>query len=269
MTATAAEPGFRIGLPDSEYRAIEAMSASLLRECYLGEGKHTPGSTERMAIGTAFHEQVQYGEVRSAYWVGMPVVEEETTSGTKYAGLNTKEGKAAWDEAIANMPVGLNPIRIQNKPEVTHGFANWVKESPDLSRLRGYCQQNPGRVEVSMVWDGDNGMAYKGRIDIVGETRLFDLKTTGCTTREQWLGTAWLKYDYGIQAAMYLWGYNLLAKHRLDTFTFIVCSKPSRSVWIIDCPKHVLEHGLREVYARSRYYQMSHYYHVLKETYRD
>jgi hypothetical protein len=259
MIAPAVQPGFHLQMPDADYRELDAISASDLRKCYLGEDKPTPGSIERMAMGTAFHEQVQYGEVRSAHWVDMPVVEEATTSGTKYAGLNTKEGKAAWDEATAEMPKGKNPIRIQNQPEVIHGFSNWVKENPDLSRMRSYCQQNPKRVEVSMVWGADE-LAYKGRIDLVGETRLFDLKTTGCTTLEQWLGSAWLKYDYGIQAAMYLWGFNLLAKNPINTFTFVVCSKPTRQVWIVDCPKHVLEHGLREVHARSRYYQL------LKET---
>jgi len=75
-----------------------------------------------------------------------------------------------------------------------------------------------GRRELSMVWlCPQTGLACKGRLDIeLPEARvLVDVKTTRTAARWAFASDV-AKYNYHVQAAWYLWGYERLTGERYD-----------------------------------------------------
>lgn len=78
---------------------------------------------------------------------------------------------------------------------------------------------NNGECEKPILWtDADTGLLCKGKVDILHNNILYDLKTTASKTEDEFLDS-FKKYDYDRQGAFYMDGCNV------DHMIFIAISK--------------------------------------------
>ena len=141
--------------------------------------------------------------------------------------LRTKEGKA-WKESAGDLP-----ILDSNEATMLAGMTAAVSAHPAASGLLEGSQR-----EVSLYDSHRTGLKMKGRLDVLGDGFVGDVKTAEAGDM-QGFASAIFRYNYHIQAAMYC----QLAK--VERFTFIVVEKvPPFAVAVYELSPTALQIGL-------------------------
>lgn len=178
-------------IPAAAYFADKALSRSFLwtliekspRKAWfeLEEGKDP---TPAMTLGTAIHTAI----LEPYRW------DTDYTVGTQKR--TTKEGKAAYEEAIAAGRTYLTPEQAATAMGCSAAVAAHEKASKILSG---------GEPEVSVFWqDEETGLDLKARFDYLrSDGIIVDIKSTSDANPKDFQRSAW-HYGYHFQAAFYL-----------------------------------------------------------------
>ena len=120
--------------------------------------------------------------------------------------LRSKSCKQAYDAIIAD---GVTPIKAEQMAEAER-IVSGIRSNPAASQLI-----DSGKKQVSLVWeDEDTGVLCKGRLDLVDNEYITDIKTTRDATKDAF-SRAIYQFGYHIQAAFYLDGWARLNKQSL------------------------------------------------------
>lgn len=141
--------------------------------------------------------------------------------------LRTKDGKA-WKESV-----GEKPILDESEAAMLNGMKDSVANHPAASALL-----QEARREVSLFDRHRTGLAIKGRLDVMGNGYIADIKTTEAGDNHSF-SSAIIRYNYHVQAAMYC----QLA--RVERFLFIAVEKtPPYAVAVYELSPKALQVGL-------------------------
>ena len=80
-----------------------------------------------------------------------------------------------------------------------------------------------------------DGLAFRGKADILKDNVIIDLKTTSDITKFRWSAK---HFSYDLQAALYLKMFDV------DEFIFVVVDKDSKDIMICDCSDEFINNGL-------------------------
>jgi hypothetical protein len=142
--------------------------------------------------------------------------------------LRTKDGKA-WKEAQGDTPI----IDIA-EAEMLGGMMQSVKAHPAAAALLDGAQR-----EVSLFKEHRTGLKIKGRLDVLGNGYVADVKTAEAVDAGGF-AAAVFRYNYHVQAAMYC----QLAG--VERFSFITVEKaPPYAVAVYDLSAKALQVGLQ------------------------
>ncbi len=192
-TDTAFGVGMHLDVPFDEYRAIDAVNQSLLKNfrhsAAMVRHRMDGGSFTSPALefGTAFHAAILEPEVFAAEYVIAPVRDKRTKAWKEFKAEN--EGRSILGLSDAG---DLEAMRAQ------------IEAHPEASRLLN----GEGQNEVSLVWeDPVVGTLCKARADRLARldstVAVVDLKTTTSAAPRDFSRDA-AKYGYHLQAAWYL-----------------------------------------------------------------
>lgn len=233
-------PPIRSGVAFTDYRAVDAISISQLKELrrspmhYLYALMH-PRSSSAMALGTAAHCATLEPERFDSEYV---VWDRRTESGR----AAPRTGKA-W-EAFVEGASGRQ-VLTSDEYALAAGMARAVRGNPAAQR---YLQS--GEPEVVLEWQLD-GRACKGRVDWLmpaQRTVIVGLKTTR-DCRHYPFAAASAKLGYALQWAWYHDGWLALTGERPAMVEIVVESAAPHAVAVYRIPDDVLEHG-RDEYSR-------------------
>jgi hypothetical protein len=210
-------PGVYYDIPDADYHAIKAMSASQLRRLNKSplHFRNIPEETEPQRFGTLAHLAVLEPHRLDSY-----VVIPETRHNGKDDIKFVRSGKH-WEE-------------FQAANASAAGFVT-VKEMADAKRISESVNANPsvrailqGNHEVMLLWNDPLFGPSKARIDVLGSGFATDLKTAAEVS--PWgFDRACRRYGYHIQAAWYLRGMEACDvgdKHTLFKFAAVESKSP-------------------------------------------
>jgi hypothetical protein len=153
-----------------------------------------------------------------------------TAFAVRPAGLDfrTKDGKA-WKEAQ-----GDKPILDETEAAMLDGMSKSVAAHPAAAALLDGAQR-----EVSLFKEHRTGLKLKGRLDVLGNGYVADVKTAEAGDAGGF-AAAVFKYGYHVQAAMYC----QLAG--VERFSFITVEKaPPYAVAVYDLSAKALQVGLQ------------------------
>lgn len=211
-------PGIYENLPFADYLEIDAFSSSMI-----GPILRSPKHLEQFLKDGIDSDQVTMGAL-----VDCLVLEEEKYpqyfQTTPEIYTNAKGEKKPWDLRSSTCRTMKRQIEDTGRRVITQNdlsVANQIKEEiyrhTSARELLVNCQS-----QISMVWeDVDTGILCKGRIDVLNEDSLADLKTThdgspGGFSRHL------NKYHYHCQASFYVAGWAALNAGEMLPFHFIV-----------------------------------------------
>jgi hypothetical protein len=205
-------------MPDPEYRAVDAVSSTLLKNCYrfcpaVAKAKHD-GLTDdddspELVTGIATHVGVlQPEQFEERYAIGPDVK------------LNTNAGKAEWAAFEATHP---GKICLRSEPgAAVLGIRQSIWNHPEAKALL----QQATETELSLFWiDEATGMRCKARLDILarGIMAMPDLKTCQSAKRERFVYHAF-DYGYHIQLCHY-WAGCAANQITIEDAPIIACEK--------------------------------------------
>jgi hypothetical protein len=209
------------------YRATEGISASDIKWIL---PPRTPAHYHAYKTGQIVREETR------ALVLGtlchLAVLEPErlpTAFAVRPAGLDfrTKDGKA-WKEAQ-----GDKPILDETEAAMLDGMSKSVAAHPAACALLDGAQR-----EVSLFKEHRTGLKLKGRLDVLGNGYVADVKTAEAGDAGGF-GAAVFRYNYHVQAAMYC----QLAG--VERFSFITVEKaPPYAVAVYDLSAKALQVGL-------------------------
>lgn len=231
LSDLAYHPGVTIGMPFSDYLAIDACSATALKRLsvsplnYKWLKENEKKATRSLSQGTAAHCAIlEPHRLKTDFvlWTG-----------------GVRRGKA-WD-LFEEAHAGKQILNEQEWSEVQamHAAAH---SHPDAAR---YFQH--GFAEVTLQWtDPQTGRKYKARVDwvtMVDDRLIFvDLKTTRDSSPRRF-GQDAFKLGYHIQAALYVDGGFAIFGDQ-PRFVFVaVENKGPFDVSVFNTPDHILEQG--------------------------
>ena len=140
--------------------------------------------------------------------------------------LRTKDGKA-WKESVGDLP-----ILDASEATMLAGMTASVAKHPAASALLANSKK-----EVSLFSTHRNGLKLKGRIDVLGNGFIADVKTAEAGDTQNF-ASAIFRYNYHVQAAMYC----QLAG--VETFSFIAVEKaPPFAVAVYELSPKALQIG--------------------------
>jgi exodeoxyribonuclease VIII len=195
------------GLEADAYRAKEGISASDLKwilpprtpahyHAYK-TGQIKREETRALVIGTLCHLAVLEPERLASAFALKP----------QGLDLRTKEGKL-WKESV-----GTLPVIDADEAAMLEGMTKSVQAHPAAAAIL-----NGSKREVSLFDTHRTGLKLKGRLDILGDGIVADVKTAEAGD-SQGFASAIFRYNYHVQAAMYC----QLAK--VEKFAFIAVEK--------------------------------------------
>lgn len=200
------KPGVYRNIPASEYHALDACSATLLKALdrsplHCWHAKHNQRETPAMKLGTAVHCAVLERDAFPARYATAPDVDRRTKGG--------REIYQGFCEGCAGMEI----INAQDRDTCTRMAAAVMEHPAAKCALEGR-----GETELSVVWK-HAGQLCKCRVDFISGSLAFDLKTAADASMD---GFAWaiVRRGYDIQAAFYLMGLAAAGIH-VDGFAFI------------------------------------------------
>ena len=233
-------PGLHKDVPYEVYASWDA-----LRSSYLSKFKRSPRHalsyrlnprepSAAMNLGTAIHSAVLEPEMFEKEYAAAPKVDRRT-----------KPGKATWAEFLAQNPK-VSVLSSENMDTCLR-IRESVWSEPWAEALLG----GKGENELCAVWqDPEFKVACKCRVDRFSASRgaIIDLKTTRDASREAF-GRAIENYDYHVQAAFYLDGFDAISPHP-RTFLWIAIEKePPYGASVGEADSADLEEGRRRYKA--------------------
>jgi hypothetical protein len=190
-------PSVIANLPDAEYRAVDAASATTLKTLWRMSAAHAKAQLDgllddddkpELVAGIGTHVAVlQQARFDSEYVIGPDV------------DLRTKAGKAEWEAAEQ-----ANPGKIVLRAAVGESVLAMRQSLWACPEARALLL-NATDVELSVFWiDPATGLKCKARADIVcrGLRAMPDLKTATCCKPEKFQFHAW-DFGYHIQLSHY------------------------------------------------------------------
>lgn len=145
----------------------------------------------------------------------------------KLGDFRTKEGKE-WKESV-----GDTPILDAEEATMLAGMTASVKKHPAASELLANSKK-----EVSLFASHRTGLKLKGRIDVLGNGFIADVKTAEVGDMQNF-ASAIFRYNYHVQAAMYC----QLAG--VEKFSFIAVEKaPPFAVAVYELSSTALQVGM-------------------------
>lgn len=204
-------------IPFAEYRKIEAVNFSTLRELgrsplhYRHRLENQRADTPALSLGRAVHSAVFEPDRFPLEYAVRP------------AGIDrrTKDGKAAAAEFEA-ANVGRTVLDLSEYARCL-AIRDAVRRNPHAS---AYLER--GEPEYTIQWqDAITGLACKGRIDYVSDSRpaIVDLKTSRSIDARLFAATA-ARYGYHNQLAFYHDGYHASVGPKLPVVIVAVESEP-------------------------------------------
>jgi len=210
-------------LPASDYRKMDALSASsaklLLKSPahYLASVANPKEPTAAMRLGTLCHTLVFEPNSFKKEFAIMPKVDKRTKIG--------KEAAAQFEEDNAGRIV-LDEYQY----EKAKAIADSALSHPIVSEyMKG------GDAEVTMLWE-DYGVPCKARVDYLTGNVMFDLKTCQDASPDGFARQIGA-FQYHLQAAHYVSGFEKITGQQLEKFVFIaVESEPpyASGVYVLD-----------------------------------
>jgi hypothetical protein len=195
------------GIDADTYRATEGISASDLKwilpprtpahyHAYK-TGQIKREETRALVIGTLCHLAVLEPDKLAASFALKP----------QGLDLRTKDGKS-WKESVGSLP-----IIDADEAAMLEGMTNSVHAHPAASDLL-----KGSKREVSLFDTHRTGLKIKGRVDVLGQDFVADVKTAEAGD-SQGFASAIFRYNYHVQAAMYCQLANV------ERFAFIAVEK--------------------------------------------
>lgn len=225
-------------LPPAEYHAIDALSASALKEirkspAHYWAWKHNQSRKESdaMRFGTAVHCAVlEPGRFANEYVI-CPKFDGRTTAG--------KEAKKAW-ELHNKGKTAIESDEMEAVKQCTRSILSNPIVGPLLFK---------GKAEVSLFGqDDETGVDMKARLDYLTDDMILDVKTTDDASPKGFERTVAL-YGYDIQAAHYL------EMSQRSRFLFIAIEKTAPyAVGVYELDDELLEFARIERRARINLY---------------
>lgn len=215
------------GLDAGIYREKEGLSASDIKHILAPKtpahfNAHITGQIQReetraFLIGTLCHLAVLEPEKLPQAFVVRP----------EGIDLRTKDGKA-WKESVGDMP-----ILDANEAAMLQGMTASVAKHPAAVELLAGSKK-----EVSLFAPHRTGLKLKGRIDVLGNGFIADVKTAEAGDSANF-ASAIFRYNYHVQAAMYC----QLAG--VEKFSFIAVEKaPPFAVAVYELSMPALQAGM-------------------------
>lgn len=233
-----------IGMPASDYHAVEALSASgaklLLRSpAHYISSKSTPREpTAAMRLGTLTHSMILEPDTFKNEFAVMPKFDRRTTVGKKAAEEFEQEhaGKIIVDETAY---------------EKASAIAASVRKHPVA--IEGLRDGNP---EVSLFWD-QYGLPCKARTDYMTGSAIFDIKTCSDASPDGFAKQI-ASFQYHVQAAHYAAGFREIVGWDLDRFVFIaVESEAPYAVGVYTLDARSLQSGRLLMERAARAYRVA------------
>lgn len=231
------DPGIYYGMPDAEYRAIDAVSQSALKTLaartpagLAWEREHPRKPSEAMVLGSAVDcyllEPDRFAELYEAEDPGEKSWPNATCPVCQAAPrqpCQTKKG-----EPSKRCCAGRRELHDAGGKTVLD-WVQWQTVQGIVAAVRSHRQARTlldlTQHQVSLVWtDAATGLLCKGRLDMAWPGHLLaDLKTcrAGKAAPSQWPKHAW-DLGYGTQAAFYHDGWRQLTGEDLPWFWLCV-----------------------------------------------
>jgi hypothetical protein len=211
------KPGIYKGMKDADYRAIEAVNVSSLKEMrksekhYLHELDKEQERKDAFDIGNAFHYRVLEPHRYSDDVLVLPDLNLRTKAGREEKARLIKEnpGKAVIKE--------YDDYRIK---QMSHAVKKHKVAQPFLAHAV--------EKEVVAIWE-EGDILCKAKIDMVVDHPdhglcLVDLKSSICASPSSF-GMSIAEYGYFLQGAFYLNGFAKANGKPAGSFWWIVCEK--------------------------------------------
>lgn len=235
ITLPTMTPGLYRGMPSEKYFAAPGISSSLLREMAQSPAHgrdmqlHGKKPTASMKFGSLFHQEF----LLPGSWTAPFAIKPKGLSLATKAG---KQWKAEQEQAH------LEIIKEEEMEAISLMIAN-AKEN---CRCQEFFQA--GDAEISaFASDPETNLPLKGRIDWLpkGLPCLVDVKTTNSIQAHDFRKTV-ATMRYHVQAACYLYLYELLGRKR-TSFAFVAVEtvRPYK-VCVYELDDEALEHGRSE-----------------------
>lgn len=245
--------GIHYGLTDAKYRAVSAVSNSMLSRFaaatprHFKEAKEFKGSPES-ELGIAVHSLYLTPELFKYEYVQAQVVDRRTKDGKEAHALflATHEGKRV-----------LPHYDYQRCEAIVSELA----QHKELGRLRDGCES-----EVSIFWrDNLSGLSCKGRLDLYSQkaAHVFDLKTTSKLATERDFQRAVVQRGYHRQAAFYIDGLRAIGAPAKDFYFIVAETEAPYAVALFKMDEAFIEYGRQQVRGLLQQYaicQQSNYW---------
>lgn len=225
-------------VPNADYRAIDAINITLLKELkrsplHFQHARQHPRASAPMTLGTAAHCAALEPERFARDYA---VWSSRTASGR----MSPRTGKA-WEEFCARHTG--RAILTEDEADEALSIAAAVRGDPVASK---YLES--GEPEVSLTWTlGER--ACKGRVDWLtlhdGEPVIVGLKTAR-DCRPFVLGSAAAKLSYTAQWAWYHDGYRAITGREARMIEIVVESAAPHAVVVYVIPDEILDYGRDE-----------------------
>lgn len=209
------EDGIYYNVPHEEYRKWDCFSYSMVRATLVSQKEldyyiNTPvKESDQMLFGNLLEMILLEPDLFDSTYVVAPVHFLTPTGRVK----DTKESRP-WVELQKSKGLQI----------ITPDIYNSVHEAKKgvLSNTEAFNSLQDCKTQVSIVWTHEStGVQCKGRIDILREDEIIDLKTTDSIDQLKWSKKIH-DFKYHVQAAMYCDGYQKLTKGAMLPYNFIV-----------------------------------------------
>ena len=241
-TDTTLSEGLHLDVPFDEYRAIDAVNQSLLKNFRHSAAmvKHRMGggsfSSPALEFGTAFHAAILEPDVYAAEYAVAPVADKRTK---------------AWKEFKAENE-GRKILSLSDAEDLA-AMRDQIEAHPEASALLGGSGQN----EATLIWkDPMVGTLCKARADRLTvwndiHLAIVDLKTTTSAAPRDFSRDA-ARYGYHLQAAWYIRAMNAIAPNEpqapVRRFFIVAVEKTApHCVAVYELEEEAIEAGSRQI----------------------
>lgn len=229
--------GIHYGLEDAKYRAVSAVSNSMLTRFAAATPKHFKEGPEfkvtaEIELGLAIHSGYLTPSLFSQEYVQGQNVDRRT-----------KDGKKAHELFLA-INEGRRVVPYYDY-ERCLAVVNELAVHKEVRRLTEKCEP-----EVSIFWEDNLSiLSCKGRIDLYDQTnaRLFDLKTTSKSASEKEFTKTVLHRGYHRQAAFYLDGLKEIGAEAKDFYFIVAETEAPYAIALYKMDNEFIELGRREI----------------------
>ena len=236
-----------MGMPGDEYYAHPALSQSRIKT-WAKPGQKGP-TGRALEVGTAVHTILLEGS--EAFQARYGAKDARATTELNLATKEGKQSREAWEKAHPGM-VYLKPSEQRRAFKLSEAFESHPTCRGALDNAKAKELSIIGKIEGIPL-------DLKCRIDLVtknaqGNPVIVDIKTTGCTNREEFKASL-IGLGYHVQAAWYVDLFRA-GTDREYPFSFLCISHRTGEVWPHRMSHEEIAHGrycykqLLELYQR-------------------